>query len=287
MNIKGRVIGIDLGGTQVRAGKIRDGSLEATHALKVRSQGTVEEVMEDLYSVTDALIDPTVAAIGIGVPSVVDLDSGVVYEVQNIPSWKEVPLRQWMEARYKIPVQVNNDANCFALGELYFGKGMGKQNLIGLTVGTGLGAGIIIGGKLYAGANCGAGEFGMVAYLDKHFEFYCCGQFFTNVYGIDGNEVYQMALAGDARAREMYHEMGTHLGNAIKMILYTYDADLIILGGSVREAYPFFREGLWDQVRTLAYTRTAQKLVIEISTLEHSGLLGAAALCYDADITHK
>ncbi len=281
MNKTGPVIGIDLGGTQVRAGKIRDGALEATHSLKVRSQGSVEEVMDDLYAVTDALIDPSVTAIGIGVPSVVDLDSGVVYEVQNIPSWKEVPLKQLMEARYKIPVQVNNDANCFALGELYFGKGIGRENLIGLTVGTGLGAGIIIRQKLYAGANCGAGEFGMVGYLDKHFEYYACGQFFTNVYGMDGSQVYQMAIGGDARALEIYHEMGTHLGNAIKMILYTYDTDLIILGGSVREAYSFFRKGLWDQVRTLAYSRTAQKLEIRISTLAHSGLLGAAALCYD------
>jgi glucokinase len=282
---KDRIIGIDLGGTQVRAGRIHPKGIEATQGLKVRSSGTVGEVMDDIYSVTDALMDPSVQAIGIGVPSVVDIAKGIVYEVQNIPSWKEVPLKKWMEDRYGLPVQVNNDANCFALGELYFGKGRGKDNLIGLTVGTGLGAGIIIHHRLYAGANCGAGEFGMVGYLDRHFEYYSCGQFFQNVHHVDGAEVYRRALEGDEHSIELYQEMGTHLGNAIKMILYTYDTDLIILGGSVRLAYPFFETAMRTQVRTLAYTRTAQRLVIQVSELEHSGVLGAAALCYDAGLS--
>src|SRR5690606_24955530 len=119
------------------------------------------------------------------VPSVVDVDKGIVYDVQNIPSWKEVPLKAIMEERYGVPVQVNNDANCFALGEKYFGQGRDSKAFIGLTLGTGLGAGIILNDKLYAGPNCGAGEFGMVPYLDYHYEYYASGQFFTLLHHTD------------------------------------------------------------------------------------------------------
>ena len=135
-----------------------------------------------------------------------------------------------MEERYQVPVVVNNDANCFALGEHYFGKGKDHPSLVGLTVGTGLGAGIIINNKLHSGSNCGAGEFGMVDYLDKYYEYYACGQFFQNVYQTDGETVFKRAKMGDEQAIKMYEEMGTHLGNAIKMILYTFDTSLIISG---------------------------------------------------------
>ena len=91
-----------------------------------------------------------------------------------------------MEERFAIPVLINNDANCFAVGEYYFGKGVEGDSLVGLTIGTGLGSGIILKGKLYSGKNCGAGEFGMIDYLDHFIEYYASGQFFKNVYDIDG-----------------------------------------------------------------------------------------------------
>lgn len=278
------ILGIDLGGTQVRAARVDQGGINGFQSARINSSGTVEEVLEDIFRVTDLLMNNSVQAIGIGVPSVVDLEEGIVYEVQNIASWKEVPLKKLAESRYGVPVRVNNDANCFALGELYFGKGRGKENLIGLTIGTGLGAGVVIRRRLYAGANCGAGEFGMVDYLDKYFEYYSCGQFFRNIHQLDGEKVFLGAQQGEAKALELYRELGTHLGNAIKMILYTYDMDLIILGGSVSQAYPYFKETLWKQVNTLAYTRTARRLQIVLSDLQHSGILGAAALCYDREL---
>jgi glucokinase len=228
------------------------------------------------------LITPEIKAIGIGVPSVVDVEEGIVYDVQYIPSWKEVKLKKIMEERYRIPVYVNNDANCFAVGEHYFGKGKNVDSLVGLTLGTGVGAGIIINNKLYPGRNCGAGEFGMVDYLDKVYEYYCSGSFFENVYQLSGEAVFKSAKEGNKRALEMYAEMGIHLGNAIKMIMYTYDPALIILGGSVRFAYEFFQQTMWKRIKTFAFTKSAERLQIEISALKNSGILGAAALYYDA-----
>jgi glucokinase len=280
MNDK-KIIGIDLGATNIRGGLVNGTQLSKINSKRINSAGSVEEVLSDIFDIIDALKDNEVTAIGIGVPSVVNVEKGIVYDVQYIPSWKEVFLKNIIEERYELPVFVNNDANCFALGEYYFGKGAGTVNMIGLAIGTGLGAGIIINHHLFAGPNCGAGEFGMVEYLDHCYEYYASGQFFQNVHNIDGQEVFEKAKAGDSQAQTWYAEMGTHLGNAIKTIMYTYDASLIIFGGSVRFAYPFFRETMWQRIHTFAFRKSIEKLRIEISELENSGILGAAGLYYD------
>ncbi|MEO8415660.1 MAG: ROK family protein [Ginsengibacter sp.] len=280
MNDKG-IIGIDLGGTNIRGALVINNALQEIHSKRVNSQGTVEEVVEELFSLTDELINSGVTSIGIGVPGLVNVEEGLVYDVVYIPSWKEVPLQKRMEDRYHIPVYINNDANCFALGEYYFGKGKGSNSLIGLTLGTGLGAGIIINKKLYEGKNGGAGEFGMPDYLEHSYEYYASGQFFQNVYNISGEIVFENAKSGDPGALKMYEVLGTHIGNAIKMMLYALDVELIILGGSVRYAFPYFSKNMWQQLKTFGFQKAVQNLRIEVSELENAGILGAAALQYD------
>jgi glucokinase len=280
MNTK-KAIGIDLGGTHIRGGLVNEDNLSSIFTQRINPQGSVEEVVEELFALTDRLVNHSVQAIGIGVPGLVDTEYGIVYDVVNIPSWKQVPLGQLLQDRYKLPVYINNDANCFALGEFYFGKGRGYNSMIGLTVGTGLGSGIVLNKKLYAGKYGGAGEFGMIDYLDRYYEYYASGQFFKNVYQTDGEIVFKKAKDGDQMAIKMYEEMGTHLGNAIKTILYALDVELIILGGSVRHAFPYFSKTMWRQIQTFAFQRAVENLKIEISELENSGILGAAVLHYD------
>jgi glucokinase len=164
------------------------------------------------------------------------------------------------------------------LCKYYFGKGKAKESMVGLSIGTGLGAGIIINNKLHAGHNYGAGEFGMVDYLEHNYEYYASGQFFKNVYGVSGNKVFELAKNGDSAAKKMFDEFGYHLGNAIKMILYTYDPSCIILGGSVSQSFSFFRQAMWQQIKTFAYQRSLYKLTIEVSELDNCGVWGAAAL---------
>ncbi len=280
MDIK--VIGIDLGATNIRGAVVTGDNLSDIVSARIHSDGTVEEVLNDVCQVVDALINDSVKAIGIGVPSVVDVKEGIVYDVLYIPSWKEVPLKKILEEKYHVPVFVNNDANCFAVGEYHFGKGKGVDSMIGLTLGTGLGAGVIINNKLYAGFNCGAGEFGLFNYLDNILEYYCSGSFFQNVYQLDGVQVFEDAKKGDKRALELYAELGTHIGHAIKMVMYAYDPQLIILGGSVRHAYSFFEKTMWEQIKTFVFTKSAERIRVEASALQNSGILGAAALYYDA-----
>jgi glucokinase len=275
---KQTVIGIDLGGTNIRAGLVTDGRIDKLVSTLVPAGGQVQHVLDELFFLTDKIIGEEVKGIGIGVPGLVDPDTGVVFDVINIPAWQEVPLQQLMEKRYHLPVMINNDANCFALGEYCFGKGRDQKNMVGLAIGTGLGAGIILNGQLYSGMNGAAGEFGMIPYLDKYIEYYASGQFFQNCYGLDGSVVYQQALNGEEKGIRLYKEFGMHLGNAIKTILYALDLECIVLGGSVRHAFPYFSAAMWEQVKTLAFSRTVKQLKIEISELENSAILGAAGL---------
>lgn len=278
---KNCVLGIDLGGTKISAGIVKEDQLEKISSTKINAGGSEEEVLQHLFDITDELMNDSVTSIGIGVPGLIDLERGVVYDVMNIPSWKEVALQKHMQDRYHLPVYINNDANCFALGEFYFGKGKGYNSVIGLTVGTGLGAGLILNKKLFVGKNFGAGEFGMIDYLDHVYEYYASGQYFQNVYNIDGEVVFKNAQQGNAEALKMYEEMGRHLGNAIKTIIYALNVELIILGGSVRHAYPFFSKTMWQQIKTCGFKKSAEELKIEISELKNSGILGAAALAFD------
>ncbi len=277
-----KVIGVDLGATNIRGAVVIDGFLTHIEAARIHSDGSVEEVLNDIYQVVDKLMEEDVVAIGIGVPSVVDVNQGIVYDVLYIPSWVEVPLKRLMEQRYNVPVYVNNDANCFAVGEYHFGKGKGVNSMIGITLGTGLGAGVVINKKLYAGYNCGAGEFGCLDYRDNILEYYASGSFFKNVYGLDGTKVFEDAQKGDERALELYAELGTHIGNGIKMVMYAVDPELIILGGSVRLAYEYFQKTMWEAVRTFMYSKSIERIRIGVSELQNSGILGAAALYYDA-----
>jgi glucokinase len=276
------VVGVDLGGTNVRAGRVEAGRLVEVRSVAVRSQGTEREVLEDVFAVIDAVFGKGVAGIGAGVPSVIDLRTGVVYDVQNIPSWKKVPLKAYLEERYHLPAYVNNDANCFAAGEKYFGKARPYDDAVGLILGTGLGAGIIANGKLYSGPNCGAGEFGMLPYLDRNFEAYASGQFFERVHGLPGRELAARAGQGNPRALEIFAEYGLHLGQAVKAICYAVDPEVIVLGGSVSKSFRFFRQAMWATFQTFAYAITKERLKVEVSDTENVAILGAAALYYDA-----
>jgi glucokinase len=279
---KDTVIGVDLGGTNVRAGRVEGGRLAEVRSVEVRSRGTEQEVLDDMCAAIDGVRTAGAAGLGVGVPSVIDLKTGTVYDVQNIPSWTKVPLKAYLEERYRLPVYVNNDANCFAAGEKHFGKARPYDHAVGLIIGTGLGAGVIANGRLYSGTNCGAGEFGMLPYRDANFEAYCSGQFFERVYHVSGRELHNRARQGDAGSRRIFAEFGSHLGEAIKAICYAVDPEIIVLGGSVSQAFDFFQATMWETFRTFAYSITKERLRIDLSETENIALLGAAALYYDA-----
>lgn len=275
------ILGVDLGGTNVRVGLIENDSLARVESLPITKTDNAIAVINDISNLIERFSDNEILGVGVGVPSVVDVEKGIVYDVQNIPSWKKVPLKDLLEERFKVPVYVNNDANCFAVGEKYFGKGKNYENIVGLIVGTGLGAGLVIHGKLYAGKNCGAGEFGNVPYKDKNYEYYCSGQFFVSEYNTTGEELFKKAEQRDKEAVDIFSRFGANLGEAIKLIMYSVDPEIVILGGSVSKSFNLFKNGMYKSISNFAYTKSIDNLVIDVSEIQNVSILGAAALYYD------
>ncbi|NML37833.1 ROK family protein [Chitinophaga sp. G-6-1-13] len=272
------IIGIDLGGTNLRAGVVKEGVLQPVVSQPLKAHGNHAEVVKQIFGVIDKIIDSDVKAIGIGVPGLVDPVSRILYNVVNIPAINETDLRGILEQRYRLPVKIENDANCFALGEFHFGAARSYKSVVGLTIGTGLGAGIITNGKLFTGKHGGAGEFGMISYLGKNIEYYVSGRFFEEVYKTAGEVVYKRAQEGDIEAGYMYEDFGRHLGEVIKLVLYVLDTECIVIGGALKAAFPFYGRSMWETVRGFPFQRAVASLKIVASVLPGSNILGAAAL---------
>jgi glucokinase len=275
-----KIIGVDMGGTKIHASLISGREIVSEYIIDTPAKESEKIVIERLIEAIEKVFQPGCEGIGIGVPSVVDWKKGIVYDVVAIPSWKEVHLKEILENHFKIPVYINNDSNCFALGEKFFGKGIDFENFVGVTIGTGLGSGIIIKNKLYHGVNTGAGEVGSISYKDGIIEQYCASQFFTSR-GLDGEELYMAAKNGDIKALSIFNEYGKNLSEVVKVIVYAFDPEVIILGGSISSAFEFFIDALWKGLDDFMYPVVLKTLKIEKSELKNSAVLGAAALVYD------
>lgn len=274
-------IGIDLGGTNMRVGLTDGATLVESVIEPCPASGTEEEVLAQLKRQIDQLMRPEITGIGVGVPSVVDSLRGIVYNVANIPAWKEVYLKDALEAEFGVPVAVNNDANCFALGVWKYGEGQGTNDMVGLTMGTGIGSGIIIGGRLYNGVNTGAGEIGSLPFRDADYEFYCSSRFFSQLHGDTGANFGKRAIAGDQTALAVWHEFATNIGELIKAVMFTYAPEAILLGGGIANAFPLFEAQMRETLASFPYPANVAATRIAPSTLPNAAMLGAASLIDD------
>lgn len=272
------IIGVDLGGTNMRAGRVANGHIATLNSTQVPQTEKWQEVLDELIQTIQQVWGPGVQGIGIGVPGIVDASAGVVYDLQNIPSWKEVEVGSILSDHFRVPVYVNNDANCFAAGERFFGAGKAYDDFVGLITGTGLGAGIIKWGRLLQDQNCGSGEFGMLPYLDSDYEHYCSGQFFSQHFNMVGSTLAEMAAKGNKEALAAFETYGRHLASAIKCILFTLDPAAIIIGGSVSQSYPFYKQAMHEELSTFPYSKTIERIKIMPSGIKDVAVLGAAAL---------
>ncbi len=276
----GSLIGVDLGGTKVAVGRI-DGNEPGEIIQKMIPADSKDpaDIINAIIEAINPLFNEHVLGIGIGIPGLVDRDEGIVNDVQNIPSWKEVHLRDILEAYFRIPVYLDNDANCFALGESRFGRG--ADDFVGLTLGTGMGAGIIKNGFLMPDAHCGSGEFGNIPYLESIYEDYCSGKFFINNYGVKGEVLAEAASGGDQLALKVFNEFGLHLGNAIKTIKLSVDPCKVIIGGSVARASTFFQASMWKSIYDFPFPKAIRDFEVIFSEAKNIAVLGAASLYLD------
>lgn len=275
------VIGVDIGGTSIVGGRIENETIVESRNADTLAEVGGDKTIEVLKGVIGQLTTPDTDSIGIGVPSVVDRERGIVYNVQNIRDWDEIHLKSILEKEFNLPVYIDNDANCFAIGERIFGQGKDYLHFVGITLGTGVGGGIIQSGHLLKDANCGSGEFGELPYLDSILEEYCGSRFFPREGGVSAYEAAVKARGGDERSIRLYNEYGKHLSILVKFIMLTIDPEAIIFGGSISKSFPLFEKAMWNGLQDFPYPNSVKKLKILTSQLQDIGVLGAGALCVE------
>ncbi len=280
------VIGVDVGGTKISAGVVEKSRLVKSHTRPTPADESQDTILKTLIESIEALEVTEYLGIGIGVPGLVDTRNGRAYDIQNIPALSGMALRKKLEGHFHRPVEINNDANCFALGIKNHEDGQPYQNLVGLTLGTGLGGGLILNGKLYEGTGTGAGEIGFFPYKDGTLEEYCSGQFFQKKYAISGGEAYEMALKQDEKALEMFSQFGHHIGEAVKIIAHLLAPEAVFFGGSISKAFWLFEKSMWETVRNFPYAYVIDHLQILPATSPELALVGAASLISEK-INHK
>jgi glucokinase len=272
-------IGMDIGGTYIKAGIVSKKGVEKLIVRPTYANSSRSKIISQISSIINELSNRKIEGIGIGVPSTVDVEKGIVFETVNVPSLRNVALKKILERKYSVPVFINNDANCFALGEKYFGKGRKFQDIVGMVIGTGIGAGIILNGKLYSGHNCGAGEFGEISFRDHNLEYYCSGKFFKEKYHLSGEDLLMLANKNDAKAIAIFEEFGINMSYALSFVVNSVDPEIIIFGGSVAKSRKFFERSMRKSLKSLIYKRSYSNLKIEFSDMKNITILGAASLC--------
>ena len=251
------VLGFDIGGTKTA---LVLGTLEAQIVRRAELPTPVTEPFERAMEVIGTFADrflescqsdglPAPQAIGVAVGGPLDIEKGILYAPPHLPRWGEAPLKQRLMERFGLPVFVEHDGNAGALAEFYFGAGRGARNLIFLTMGTGLGAGIIVDGAIYHGATDAAGEVGHIRLAEDgpveygkagSWEAFCCGAGIVklarwrspDVWGpeVTTQEIVSRALAGDPPAVELIEEVGLWLGKGLALLVDIFNPDLIVLG---------------------------------------------------------
>lgn len=272
------ILGLDIGGTSIKGGMLMQGKLQDIRSIPTPALESQEVILETIATFIDSYRSHDFVGIGIGIPGLVDARRGLVLGLANIPSFQQVPLKKFLEDRFGKPVEVNNDANCFALGVHKFGPGRPYQHLVGITLGTGVGGGIVLQGQLYSGLNSAAGEWCGASYLDLTFEDYCSGKFFQRVYQSRPKAMAKLAFAGDPIALKAFDEFGHHVGELLKVILYSLAPEAIVLGGSIRKTFPLFEKSLRATLATFAYPSVLEQVQLLISDLDETGIHGAVAL---------
>lgn len=278
MKEKNLVLGLDIGGTKISSGLNHNGQVYERRETKTPSTAPQEDILKAISEQIAEYLPFHFKAIGIGIPGLVDPLKGIVYNLANIPSFQKVSLKDYLEERFKVPVVINNDANCFTLGEYKYGPAKTHRHVVGITLGTGIGTGIIANSHLYTGYICGAGEWGGVPYLDKTFEDYCSSKFFRKNHHQSSKKLAKKAEEKDVASLRIFEEYGQHLGNLISRILFTYAPEAIVIGGSIRKAFPYFEQGMKKSIQQFPYKSISENLKIYVSSLDDSAILGAISL---------
>jgi glucokinase len=296
-----RVIGVDLGGTKILSGLIgRDGRIERRYEVPTPLDSQ-QAVLGGLDAAVEELLDDDVAALGFGIPSTIDQARGVAVGSVNVPL-ADVPFRDHMRERFGIPVGIDNDGNAAAIAEWKAGAGKGTSDMVMLTLGTGVGGGVIAGGRPLRGAVGAAAELGhMVLEFDGppcqgvctgrgHLEAIASGTAATAAAqkafgpGVDAHRLVRLANEGDETALGILVDIGRKLGAGIGALANIFDPELVVIGGGFGAAAKDYLLGPAREVmirETLEPARHTTRIVpAELGST--AGLIGAGFVAFEA-----
>lgn len=309
-------IGVDLGGTNIKYGQVSaQGELRELRSKPTQSHEGPERVIQRIGDCIEELLgendDPNqVRGIGIGTPGPLDFSSGIVYEAPNLNGWKNIPLRDHIQNRFQLPTIIENDANVAVFGEWMSGSGQGSRNMLGITLGTGVGGGIIIDGQLYRGTNGTAGEFGHMTLFPNGLlcgcgnhgclEMYASGSALVrlareaietdsttmltkmiegDVTRLTAHLVHIAMQNGDALATHLIHTLAENLGIAIASLINVFNPEIISLSGGVANAGEDLFGPLRDVVKKRAFQRPVEHVrIVQAQLVGEAGVIGAAGL---------
>jgi len=274
-----KYIGVDIGGTSIATARISESALIEKNEVPTMADRPAEAIMESLFSAIEPVLTDEVVGIGIGMPGFMDTESGEILAINNIPSLRGFSVKKAVEKRFGLPTFQNNDANCFALGEAYFGAGKGFKTMVGITMGTGLGSGIIINRKIHSGLAGGAGEVGCVPIQGGIGDDLCSNALFVNTYQKDGIDLFNEAKSGNEESRLAFDHLAKNLGEIIRLLMYILAPEAFVIGGSVAKSWEFLEKPLRAEIDQFRVELVSEQVKLLPAQLDNTGLYGAAALC--------
>ncbi|RJO63959.1 MAG: ROK family protein [Candidatus Omnitrophota bacterium] len=296
------IIGIDLGGTNLKLALMdRSFRIKARQVFSTAGFSEKEDLVTGIAVSVNRIIDDNglrkahIMGVGLGLPGPVNSKSGLVHFFPNIPGWKNVRLKAVLQRKIRLPVFIDNDANLMALAEHTIGAARGMQNALCITLGTGVGGGLVCEGSIYRGSTYAAGEIGHVPVNEKGPKCNCGGIACLEAYignkrivkaakaafrkDISLEELSARAQKGDVKAIRVWQMVGRYLGIALSGAVNLLNLDVIVIGGGVANA----GSSLFDEVRAVVRKRAmsvqARHVKIAKARLGNdAGLLGAAIL---------
>jgi glucokinase len=292
-NDKIQVIGIDVGGTAIKLGRFTaDGTCLQSLIVAAPQPTTPESVLAVLVdAIAQIDRDNQAVAIGVGTPGPADAARRIAKIAINLPGWLDVPLADWLEAKIGKPTAIANDANCALLGEAWLGAGRHFQNLILLTLGTGVGGGIILDGKLFVGHQGAAGELGLISFKPDgpmcnsgnqgSLEQYASGTAIRRRTLKEPLELGILAQGGDVAALTFWQEYGKDLGVGLTSLVYVLTPEAIVIGGGISGSFEFFLPAVKAEIEKRVQPLSRAGLQILPAELGNfAGIVGAAKLAW-------
>ncbi|MGH9785589.1 MAG: ROK family protein [Terriglobia bacterium] len=313
-------VGVDLGGTNLRIAAVDDaGTILERVSLLTRAKQPRESVIREMCQAIQSLTAKLggagrLAGIGVGVPGIIYTETGMLRQSPNLPGWEKFPVRQEIESLLGTRVWLDNDANVAALGELWLGAGRGTSSLCMLTLGTGVGGGLVFDGKIWHGFLGFAGELGHIVVAENGVRCPCGGQGCLETESsanaivrkaravlaagrslglakatesgtaLTSELVFQIAQGGDAECRAIFESVGRYLGIALASLVNALNLPLYVIGGGAAGAWDLFAPAMFEELRRRSYVFCEGSTRIEKSVLQgDAGLYGAARLVFQAN----